>query len=441
MKKQIFLFIAILSLTLFSACSDEDETTGQPQLTVSGIPDNAFFGDSIAFSASVMDEEGIPLSTLKARLYFGEEMVSETVIRTKNEGEYAGKIFVPFMKNIPDGTASLKFVIQNIKFATKEQVFDLPLQRPNFAYLQLVSEDQEYQMEKIGDYTYGVTAEFPQKIKAVIKAPAFGERGNDIVFGWSEGIITQSSETTIPFSNSVAGNYTISFNTLNYEAAPFITLKFAGTEMAMIDDNNYKIEQELTQGQIINIEGFGDTENWWIDTDYLQKNEDGTFTFLPISGKYRVTANFEYQYFIFEVMSGDDTATLQDDGTGALWIIGENIGKPSLDNTTGWDTNKALCLAPIAEKVYQITVVGGETIDLTSINFKFFHQKNWGGEYTNAELTTESDLVFIGDGTNGRDSGNLGIVDGKTFESNKTYVFTVDISAGKTNAVLTVTAL
>jgi hypothetical protein len=98
-------------------------------------------------------------------------------------------------------------------------------------------------------------------------------------------------------------------------------------------------------------------------------------------------------------------------------------------------------LAPIAEKVYQITVVGGETIDLTSINFKFFHLKSWGGEYTNAELTTESDLVFIGDGTNGRDPGNLGIVDGKTFESNKTYVFTVDISAGKTNAVLTVTAL
>ena len=85
-----------------------------------------------------------------------------------------------------------------------------------------------------------------------------------------------------------------------------------------------------------------------------------------------------------------------------------------------------------------MTLVAGETINATTINFKFWHQKNWGGEYSPETLTNESDLVFIGDTTNGRDSGNLGLVEGKSFEEGKTYVFTVDVTQGRDNAVLTI---
>ena len=99
---------------------------------------------------------------------------------------------------------------------------------------------------------------------------------------------------------------------------------------------------------------------------------------------------------------------------------------------------KRLCLAPIGGKKYRVTVVAGTTVKADNINFKFFHQKNWGGEFKHTDLSSNSDIVFVGDGTNGRDSGNLGLVAGKQLEAGKTYVFTVDLSQGNNAAKLEV---
>ncbi len=104
----------------------------------------------------------------------------------------------------------------------------------------------------------------------------------------------------------------------------------------------------------------------------------------------------------------------------------------------GWNTDKALCLVPLGNKKYQITVKAGESINSDNINFKFFHQKGWGGEFGGTDVTTSNDIVFVGDGKNGRDSGNLGIKTGKVLEAGKTYVFTLDLTAGNKKAVLTV---
>jgi len=138
-------------------------------------------------------------------------------------------------------------------------------------------------------------------------------------------------------------------------------------------------------------------------------------------------------------MAGNDLAKLQEDGTGAVWIIGEGVGKPKVSsNQVGWNTDKALCLAPLGNKKYQITLRAGESINTDNINFKFFHQKGWGGEFGGTDVTTSSDLVFVGDGRNGRDSGNLGVKTGKMLEAGKTYTFTLDLTAGNKKAVLTV---
>ena len=71
---------------------------------------------------------------------------------------------------------------------------------------------------------------------------------------------------------------------------------------------------------------------------------------------------------------------------------------------------------------------------------KFWHQKDWSCEYSPKTLITESDLVFIvaGNDVNGRDSGNLGLLEGKYFEEGKTYVFTVDVTQGRDKAILTI---
>jgi hypothetical protein len=167
--------------------------------------------------------------------------------------------------------------------------------------------------------------------------------------------------------------------------------------------------------------------------------EGDQLTFLPISGRYRVTANLISNWLRVEAMSGSNYATLQPDGTGAIWVIGDQVGKPSYTaNHVGWTPANGLCMAPVGDKKYQLTLVAGETVNPEEINFKFFHQKDWGGEFSSQSLTTDSDIVFVGDGSNGRDNGNLGLVTGTTLEIGATYVFTIDLSAGVDNGVLTV---
>jgi len=441
MKKYKSILWSLVALATFSACNNENYSEppveGTPVITLKSQITSAMFGDSLTFNATAADAE-FPLSTLKAQLFYGTDKVSETVIRTKVNGDYTGKVFIPYLANVPNGSATLKLILQNTHFGTTVQEINLPLTRPDYDHLTLVTaEGKEYTMARTGLYQYKVTADFPQKVKAYIKTPKAGTQGNEITFGWASGDITQGTTNAITFSNSNAGNYDITFNTLTYAGSPFIKLLFGGEEMAMVDDNNYKIEKNLTTGQVLEVNGISNFSSWWIDPDYFSKDAQGKLTFLPMSGKYRITANFKYNYFIVERMTETALATLADDGTGAVWIIGEKIGKPSLANEVGWNTDKALCMAPIAAGKYQTTVVAGKgasgSVDTDAINFKFFHQKGWGGEFGETSITSKStDIVVIAGG------GNLALATGKTLTAGKTYVFTLDVTGGKSAAVLTV---
>jgi hypothetical protein len=440
MKKYIYFIFIISAILTFNACSDDDDKVpGNPVINAKADFGQAMFSDSLPFIIDVSDNE-VPLSTLKVRLFYSDDMVAETVIRTKTNGEYSGKIYIPYYANIPDGTATLKLVLQNIHLTITEQEYDLPLTRPDYPYLTLVTTDREIRMERTDIYSYEVKQDFPMKVSGYIKAPAMGTNGNEITFGWEDNAVVAGSTSNIPFSN-FAGEYSITFNSFDYQAAPFI-IPYAVNDVGMtrVDDDNYKIEMDVEQGQEIAVSGIDDFADWWTDQDFFTKSGNN-LTFTPISGKYRITANFKLKYLRVETMSGNNLATLQADGTGAIWIIGDDIGKPSLGNTTGWDTGKGICMAPVGDKKYQVTLVAGTNITPESINFKFFHQRDWGGEFSHETLTTTSDIVFVGAGSeiNGRDSGNLGIVEGESLTVGKIYVFTVDVSAGIDNGVLTVT--
>jgi hypothetical protein len=449
MKKYIYLLAALM---VASACSQEEDAnaSGNPVIEVKTEFSNAHFGDSLSFTMGVKDGV-VPLSTLKAKLYFGDEVVSEITIRTKTDGDYTGKLYIPYYANIPNETATLEFVLTNTHLNAVKKTYDLPLTRPDYPYLILVTENAMYPMERTGLYTYEAEEMFPSTdLPAYIKTPALDDRSNEITFGWEGGAITQGSTSPIPFVSSTAGKFAVTFNTLTYEAAPFFEIVLNGQKMDMVDKTSYKADLDLTTGQNITVEGINDIAGWWIDPDFFTKASDNEFTFVPIAGKYRITANLTLKYFSVEALSGSGPATLQADGSGAIWVIGSGVGKPSVAaNNISWGDTKALCMAPIGSKRYQITLVTGEQINAESINFKFFYQKGWGKEFKNAVdgehgvISTGNPLLFVGDGTatdyqgNGRDPGNLGL--NQPLDAGATYVFTVDVSAGNTNAVLTVT--
>lgn len=441
MKTLKYTLSILFGLLLTVSCSNNDnnDAPGKPVMTSETSFSSAMFGDSLAFKMKVSDEGNIPLSTLKAQLYFGDELVSSTTIRTKSYQEYAGKIYIPFYKSIPNGKATLKFVLQNIHFTKVEQSYSLALTRPDYDHLTLVTEKYgNLTMTRVGLNQYSVTGYFDMKVKGYIQAPAMGSNGNVVNFGWEDKAITQGSTSPITFTNTRAGQYTITFNTLTYEGSPFLNLKFDGQSMTMADENNYYVDKTFTQGQTISTDGI-DLSSIWIDPDFFKLNNDGTLTFVPVTGEYKVTLNYQYNYLRVEAMKNGSPASLNTaDGSGAIWIIGEGCGKPSVaDNQVGWSTDNALCMAQVSPAVYQATFVAGQQIATNTINFKFFDEKGWTSNLSSI-ISTTSDVIFVGNGSNGRDSGNLGIVAGKTLTAGKTYVFTVTFAAGP-KAVLTVT--
>ena len=121
MKNFKYYLMALASIAMLNACSDDDPVPGNPTMDFQAEPSSALFGDSLPFTIKASDAD-VPLSTLKAQLYFSDEMVSETVIRTKVSGqEYNGKIYVPYLANIPNGTATLKFILQNINLRLQKK--------------------------------------------------------------------------------------------------------------------------------------------------------------------------------------------------------------------------------------------------------------------------------------------------------------------------------
>ena len=102
MKNLRYIFFLIAGMAALVSCEKDDgKDPGKPLLEPGTIASSAYFADSIKFSASVSDAGNIPLSTLKAQLFYGEEMVDEAVVRTKEYGQYEGKVFAPFHANIP----------------------------------------------------------------------------------------------------------------------------------------------------------------------------------------------------------------------------------------------------------------------------------------------------------------------------------------------------
>lgn len=408
-------------------------------MTVVSADASGVYGGKVNFEVTMTDRYA--LSTLKAQVFFDDEMVAEEVIRTKSDGTYSGSVTLPFYKNIPDGDATLRLVGQNVRFGTTTVERSLAVSRPKPAYLTFVLGDAEYRMEPTGnDYEYAVTDDFPQKPQGYIATPELDASGSVVTFGYdseSGGVVADSTDA-IPFANSNAGEFTITFNLLTFEGSPFIKLLFGETEMTMVDNDNYSIVTTLTKDRTYTLTGVSDFADWDVDRDFFERadaSDPETLTFLPMTGMYKVTANFKHSYLRIEAMkSATELATLGDDGSGAIWAIGGmDVGKPTLKNAASWSPEDGgMCLARVADKKYQLTLVAGISLNASSFDFKFFHQKTWGGEFGGDDITTASDIVKISD------SGNLGLAEGKTLDLGGIYRFTVDITGGNKAAVLTV---
>ena len=129
---------------------------------------------------------------------------------------------------------------------------------------------------------------------------------------------------------------------MTYRASQFVTVKIKDEELQVVDYYTSAVVLELAKGDEITFDGFEDISNWWLDPSFFDTS-GATPKFRAIDGNYKITANFAMEYFIVEATDANgNTARLNADGTGAIWVIGTDIGKPSWSmNEVGWNDGKA----------------------------------------------------------------------------------------------------
>lgn len=432
--KNFKLLILLAGVAMLASCQKEFEyvfAEEGPDMTVNSCDEEVYMGAGIDFSIDLQDAD-FALSTLKAELYYAETMVNNLTIRTKENGTYTETIAAPLLPDYNDGVATLIFIGQNVGQAITRDTVNVKVTRPNFDNLTLHVGDVEYIMTKDGPdgYSYSVTADFPAEADATITTPAVNEEGDVITLGWDGSALAVDGDP-IPFSQKNGGVYTISVDLMSLTAEPF------GTISVGLSDTETEVVMNLIQGASLTFPGLSGVEMWDLDPDFFKLEDDNSITFLPVNGLYKITAVTANKFLKVEAMADkDNTASLNEDGTGAIWVIGSGIGKPSVGPSWNTETG-AWCCAQVSPMVYQMTFAGGASIALENADFKFYDQKGWGGEFT-ADRFTKSEK-WLEEFTVDAQSGNIKV--SGSLKEGQYYRLTMDLTAGIDNGVLSVEAI
>lgn len=429
------------------SCSDEDYSeptpAGNPVITATAPAETVLMGNDVTLTVNCKDGQ-VALSTLKAQLSFSGEVMTDTTIRTKTDGDYTVKLNVPYCQYIPDGKVDVVLTLQNVSTKSTTETLSVNIARPHFTNLQFIANTGEtYAMTETSDYLYETTIDTRTNGFKGHFATADGK----FVFGSSEGTTITLGETgDFAFTTAKVGKVKVTFDAKSYTATPVEELNILPIDLVNSDAGKVWTG-DLEQGAMCTITADGASldDDWFYDTDFFTRSEDGTYIFNAVSGKYSITADFTNKYLRIWALDGTEPETINADGTGALWIIGnEGINKPTWSTINhGWwtGTDSDICLTQVSSKVHQITLTVGKQLRATDVNFKFFGQPNWGVEFkgtaSDYHLSTESEIFGVGDG-NGHDDGNIYLKDGATLTDGEVYVLTVDLTNGTANGVLKV---
>lgn len=221
----------------------------------------------------------------------------------------------------------------------------------------------------------------------------------------------------------------LSFEKVGQKEIEAETISVNGVEATLVGTDLYAATLNLTQGEQLTVTGIADLADWKLDPDFF--TEDGKF--VPVSGQYKITAQMDKQFFLVERLNGEGGyATLTDDNSGAVWMIGSTcFGKPAIFSA-GWNTDLGLCMAEVQPHVFQLTLEAGTQLALSGVDVKLFHQKGWGGEFGGSSYASvEGGIIKADEG-----SGNIALESGVALEMGASYRFTLDLTAGRSAAVL-----
>lgn len=239
------------------------------------------------------------------------------------------------------------------------------------------------------------------------------------------------------------------FISLGITLALFAGAVTSQAQETLVVDGSKSYLWQLNKGTDYVIPGTDDT--WYCQPGFFTHKNGETWTFNANGNAdiaYAIKLDLDRKYVDVVQLNategeGVDVApTANYDNNKALYVNGnQNIGFPSYEsNAINWRGDADVPVPMIADGVYQLVLVGGQQINPTSINFKFFKGKNWGGDFGEQFIYMLDNEYLRINGQNPEDTGDKGNILGKNgdFGDLDTLVVTIDMNT-LTNGLGTVT--
>lgn len=196
---------------------------------------------------------------------------------------------------------------------------------------------------------------------------------------------------------------------------------------------------ELKQGTAYKI---SKASGQYINPSWFTANSDGTYTFQGIDGTYTLydhSSKGSLSYI--EVRNASTNSTLQSDGSGALYLVGTQVGLPSaIENPQSFDISNLdnmIGMTPVKKGVYEITLTSGVQIDGSDICL-YADKTHDNKTHRLSPSGADGYKVTSISGPIGMDKyGNLTATQNIPYRS--TIVLTVDCSKGVSNIALSST--
>lgn len=443
MKRIFQILLVAFVLVGYTSCQPDSYRKvypeGKPVMEAQLLTNDVKFGeDSIAFSVTITETQ-TPLSTLSIKVIVGINVIANEEIRTPDYSYTNTFVYpVPFGPNMPEGElVKVYLTATNVEGTTTDIIISECVgHRPTIETLYIMPPTIQYkplgkgqQMQLDGEQFVAYDLAYPKSIECLLAVvgtkfgrvdwnyPVFGIINNQIAPITQEQF--ESGEaTSITLSNDAFQTIdTIRFNPMTFElyfggkvAQPVSKLDVM-TDLAEVAGKPYRHAKIFFDPALeVTITGVSNLATAY-NMDYMEHQGGDVVKFLAEKGMYDVYYFAEQDYIVVDPLADAVYPNV-------MWVTGVGFGHPTAEPTTtgGWgfdNPGQYIACRTIAPKVYQFTAyfLNGENADFAdygSLNFKFFHQKGWGGEEVGGNYTQ------VGLNIHGVDSEGLTKLNGDT---------------------------
>lgn len=404
-----YLFIGLLAIS----CQKQDEMFFDPSVEAPVIGklslshEQLKYGRSVKLNMEVTDADA--LSHVEIRLIANQAVLYSKTLAGNNQKtlKVEEEIEVPFGRLCGGQLASLEVVATNKNVKTAQQSYGILLERPEFSQLYLVVEEtgeeivlQRDESSPLTSYLYKATVDLPNHTNVFIYSQP---EKKGLVWGFDAATNTCELASLRPVSlcdsqSTEEKVKEVIFDAFSFEIAPlkkemtvndvvFMLYKKNASDKDFVSNTLRAQNVSLTNGEEVRTELI-DLDALKFDPDFF-KLEGDKLMYIGQTGNVTLYMNTLYNFVFVE--STENPLVTEVSYPEMLFVNGWGIGRPELWNyNPDWDFNKAVIFRKVSEDAVQ-TVYSQTVIVSKWVQFKFYNQKDWGGEFSCPDITFEDD--------------------------------------------------